>query len=202
MTQQQRDRPDQTMKWTMILGGGFALLCVGALGAGGAMVYASAQKGASAGPRVIMGSVGAQPDIAGSVGVPDSADGYVPTSVYVEDGADSDVQVMGFGGKNDDGGGGRLSDHTIQNTILSHQNELIQCYAEGLQSDPELAGRVDFHFRVAGDGHVAMVKVTRSGLRDKGTEDCFVRQARAWSFPSTGGGALTKFDTDFNFVTE
>ncbi|MEM1347784.1 MAG: AgmX/PglI C-terminal domain-containing protein, partial [Myxococcota bacterium] len=73
---------------------------------------------------------------------------------------------------------------------------------DGLADDPEMAGRVDFHFRVAGDGHVAMVKITDSGLEDKPTEDCLVQSARRWQFPETGNKQLVKFDTDFEFACE
>jgi hypothetical protein len=132
-------------------------------------------------------------------------DSYTPTSAYVEEGADSNVTQFGFGsggsssGKDAPGQVQRLSDSTVDNIMKRHQNELIQCYAKGLQ-ERDMKGKVDFAFAVAPDGHVAMVKVTRSGLRSKKVEDCFVQKAKDWKFPKSGGGQLTKFDTDFTFT--
>jgi hypothetical protein len=151
-------------------------------------------------PVVRHGDMGAS--MLGAIAVtPD--DGYTPTSAYIEDGADSDVTTMGFGGKDaPEGGKARISDEDVQDVMYDHQSDLLECYIEGLDEDPEMAGRVDFHFRVRGDGHVAMVQITRSGLHDKATEDCLVDSARRWSFPSTGAASLAKFDTDFTFATE
>lgn len=198
---------DKTMMLTVVLGGGFALLSLAVLGGAGALLYFGTAEASAGEPSVSVGAItdggSAAGALAGSLTGAAGAgqDSYEPTSAYVEKGADSDVQVMGFDGDGGGGGGGaRLSEYAIQDTIAQHQNDLIMCYAEGLEQNPDLQGRVDFHFRIAGDGHVAMVKVTRSGLRDRATEDCFVEKARQWSFPRTGGEALTKFDTDFNFT--
>ena len=81
----------------------------------------------------------------------------------------------------------------IQAEIDAHQSELIECYAEGLERDDEMSGRVDFHFRIAPDGHVALIKVTHSELRDPDTEECFVETMAAWDFPATSQQALIKF---------
>ena len=150
-------------------------------------------------PVVRHGDMGAS--MLGAIAVtPD--DGYSPTSAYIEEGADSDVTKMGFDKNSPEGSGKRISDNDVQDVMYDHQNDLLECYIEGLEEDPEMAGRVDFHFRIKGDGGVAMVQITRSGLHDKATEDCLVDSARRWDFPSTGAAALAKFDTDFTFATE
>jgi hypothetical protein len=205
-TMASEETEDRTMMLTLLIGGGFLAFCVLGIAVGGGLLYANTQESSngSAKPSVTVGALtnGGSIDTSALTGA--AGNNYKPTSSYVEEGADSDVMVMGFN-EGDGGTNGKattLSDNAVQNTINNHQNDLIQCYAEGLEDNPDIQGRVDFHFRIAGDGHVAMVKVTRSGLEDKATEDCFVRSARGWKFPSTGGEAMTKFDTNFNFVFE
>lgn len=129
---------------------------------------------------------------------------YEPTSEYIEPGLDPDVTTfaMDKGGKPVDPNlPEMLSEAAIQQVSNQHQRELIGCYAQALKDDSDLAGRVFFNFGVAPDGHVAMVRVTKSGLRSKSTEDCFVDKARRWRFPATRRQVLTRFDTNFNFVT-
>ncbi len=172
----------------------FAVLCVSILG--GISYYTFNHERV---PTVHHGDLGAS--MLGAVSVtPD--DGYTPTSAYIEEGADSDVTNMGFEKGAPEGGSKRISDEDVQDVMYGHQNDLLGCYVDGLEDDPDMAGRVDFHFRVRGDGHVAMVKITRSGLHDRATEDCLVGSARRWTFPRTGAAALSKFDTDFTFATE
>ncbi|MFU8805264.1 MAG: AgmX/PglI C-terminal domain-containing protein [Bradymonadaceae bacterium] len=122
-----------------------------------------------------------------------------PTSAYIEEGADDRDVAFGFA----DGaqaGEEVLSNAAIQRVVNSRQMELVACYGEQLQEDPELEGRVDFEFAIAPDGHVAMVKVTGSALRSKAAEDCFVEKARHWQFPSIDSDIMTRFDTDFMFT--
>ena len=97
---------------------------------------------------------------------------------------------------------GSFDESVVQEVMYAHQEDMIGCYAEGLEQDETLAGEVKFHFRVAKDGHVALVKITSSGLRHKDTEDCLVDAARRWSFPATGQAGLAKFDTSFEFAAQ
>lgn len=130
-----------------------------------------------------------------------------PSSAYIEEGADSKVLQFGFGQENagsdqqEDRKVPRLmSDDNIQFVVSKNQNDLLTCYGEELQYDETLAGKVDFEFAVAPDGHVAMVRVIRSTLRSKDAEDCFVEKARYWKFPHTNQDILTRFETDFTFA--
>lgn len=133
-----------------------------------------------------------------------SAGDYTPTSEWVEDGLDPNVTTFGFEGKGAvaEPSGPELSEYQIQQLVYEKQNDLMGCYASGLQENEDLKGKVDFRFGIAPDGHVAMVKVTSSSLADKGTEDCMVAKARSWSFPRTNRASLMKFDTDFTFTYE
>lgn len=127
----------------------------------------------------------------------DEFEEYVPSSAYIEEGADNRNLEFGFG----EGATGSevLSDGMIQNVVTRGQNDLIGCYAEQLQENQELEGQVFFEFAVRPNGRVAMVKVTDSSLRSKEAEDCFVEKARRWQFPAVDSDILTRFDTDFMF---
>jgi hypothetical protein len=130
---------------------------------------------------------------------------YEPTSEWIEPGLDPEVTNLAMGGgerQADPNLPEMLSSRAIQQVMNAHQQELIGCYADSLKAKPDLAGRVFFDFGVAPDGHVAMVRVTSSKLRSNETEDCFVEKARDWTFPATRREVLTRFDTDFNFVTQ
>ena len=127
-------------------------------------------------------------------------DAYVPTSAWVEPGADtSDVTEISFTGGADSAGVG-LSDRSFTRTMNSHSGELMACYLKGLKRDPNLRGRVRFQFRIAPDGHVSIVRVVNSGLRSKRVEDCFVEAARAWTFPSSA--TQSRFTTEMAFFLD
>lgn len=127
----------------------------------------------------------------------DEPEEYVPTSAYIEEGADNRDLEFGFGGGTT--GSEVLSNGMIQNVVTGGQNDLIGCYAEQLQENQDLEGKVFFEFAVRPNGRVAMVKVTDSSLRSKEAEDCFVEKARHWQFPAVDSDILTRFDTDFMF---
>lgn len=181
----------------------FGLLLVA--GAAGALLFVG---GMGAAAWFVAGSDGGASNLAGAV---ESGD-YEPTSQWIEDGVDPDVTQFGFeGGAGapesgelaiESNGGGELSEVALHNMMLQKQAEMMPCYVEALEQDPDASGKVDMQFGIAPDGHIAMVKVTGSTIQDKPMEDCLVEMSRKWSFPATGRGTLMKFDTDFTFVTE
>ena len=124
-----------------------------------------------------------------------------PTSAYIEEGADSDFLDLSFAdsGPEERSGPRTLSQRAIQQVINRHQRELLSCYGEELQNDPDLAGDVDFEFAIDPTGRVIMAKVAGSSLRSKAAEDCFVERARHWDFPETSGEIPTRFQTSMTF---
>ena len=126
-----------------------------------------------------------------------------PNSVYMAEGFDPDaVATLDFGGDSngEDSNLPRLlTDVQIQRVVNSHQQELLDCYADELRYDPDISGTVYFDFAVDPDGRVLMVRVTRSTLESNFAEDCFVEQARNWRFPATNQATPTRFETDFSF---
>lgn len=187
----------KTMYLLIALGAVFTLFSVAVLGALGMSVMAMNKGASRVQPRVQMGGM----VVTDLVGASYLGTQYKPQSMYVEKGADSNVTAFGFSdGDVSDTQGRPLSEHDIQKVMYAHQKGLLECYSEGLEENEELAGRVDFHFRVAKDGHVGMIKITHSALRDKPTEDCMVDEARRWKFPSTNRTGYLKFDTHFDFM--
>ena len=192
--------PPAHAKPTLLVGAvAFCVLGLGALSAVGAAIVEARQHPS---PRVVPAD---QVHASLALGAVTRRGDYTPSSKYVEPGADSDVTTLDMTSKEDapsdpelvDEG---LSEDAIQRVIAQRQADLIQCYADSLEDEPDLEGRVDFHFRIAPDGHVAMVQVTRSALRHKPTEDCFVERSRRWAFPRSSKKALVKFDTNLYFA--
>lgn len=182
----------------LLIGGGaaFAIVCTAVLVGLGSQMLATKSGGQ---PKLVVNG----PPVLEVAGASHHRGSYKPSSAYIEKGADSNTTTFGFsGGEVTTSSGRSISESDITNVVYSHQRGLLECYMEGLEEDPDMAGRVKFHFRVAKDGHVAMAKVTASGLQDKETEDCLIDDARRWKFPATGKPGLLKFDTHFDFMTE
>ena len=133
-------------------------------------------------------------------------DDYAPTSAYIEKGADRpSIIEVAFGGGVSGGLGltqrSPLSEEAFA-AVMSHRtDDLMACYLRGLKRDPSVGGKVGFHFRIASDGHAAMVQVVHSELRTKRIEDCFVDTARSWRFPRSSA-QLSKFDTELVFFLD
>lgn len=201
MTEPSLSEPPSSSAWPMLALMG-TILGVGTIAL--AVMYPSLSKQATAlTPQIVNDQAFNASALTGATKANKAKKAYVPTSAYIEKGADSDITTLDMSKKQ-----GATStiiqdpDEGIQRTLTRRQNDLIMCYAQGLQADEDLRGRVDFHFRVAADGHVAMVKVTKSTLAHKPTEDCFVTKSKKWTFPKHQGKALTQFDTHFNFVAD
>lgn len=187
---------------TLIIAMVIGFFCIALIGGGAlAALFLVRAPQAERAPHIVPPSELEMNAVSGALQV-EGEDGYRPTSQYVEPGADKDEVTLGFEAGEQEGGGGarRLDDEEVQEAVYANQNELIGCYARGLEQNEDLSGRVDFHFRIAGDGHVAMVKVTRSELQDHATEDCFVKKAKQWHFPQTRSEQLVRFDTNFTFA--
>lgn len=143
-------------------------------------------------------------EVVGDEPPPETPEEYEgPTSAYLEEGFDPDHVEFDFGGASSADDGDKLprvlSAHQIQTIVDTHRDELVDCYSNELDTNPDLAGRVDLDFAVTPDGQVAMVRVVDSTLESTAAEDCFVERARHWRFPETNHELPTRFETDFTF---
>ncbi|HMN67536.1 MAG TPA: AgmX/PglI C-terminal domain-containing protein [Bdellovibrionales bacterium] len=66
------------------------------------------------------------------------------------------------------------------------------CYEQGLQGDPNLAGRVAVGFTIGGNGAVKIANVENTSLNSKAVEDCILLRLKSWKFPLPSGGVDVK----------
>lgn len=85
---------------------------------------------------------------------------------------------------------GSLSAEVIRRVVRRHTNEIRFCYEQGLNSNPELAGRVQVRFVITPTGAVQTSMVAGSSLGNSGVENCIARSVRRWSFPAPDGGGI------------
>ncbi len=85
---------------------------------------------------------------------------------------------------------GSLSAEVIRRVVRRHTNEVRFCYEQGLNSNPELAGRVQVRFVITPTGAVQTSMVAGSSLGNRNVENCIATAVRRWSFPAPDGGGI------------
>jgi len=115
--------------------------------------------------------------------------GYRPNNTVTLD--------LGSGSGAGAGANGTLSASQIEAGL--DEKQLTSCYRDAVQKVPHMRGRVHLTIDVENSGRVGRVVVTRSDLHSKQVEDCIVKRAKQFRFPTKTGGATTRFDTDFSF---
>lgn len=83
---------------------------------------------------------------------------------------------------------GALDRDIIRRIVRAHINEVRSCYNRGLQSNPNLAGRVQIDFTIGTTGRVLASAVTNSSVQDGQVGRCMARATRRWKFPKPRGG--------------
>lgn len=83
---------------------------------------------------------------------------------------------------------GGLDRDQIEQVIRRNIGQITYCYEQGLQKEPNLAGRVTVKFQIAGSGHVSIASVKDSSVRSVQVEGCIVSKLRNWTFPKPHGG--------------
>jgi hypothetical protein len=83
---------------------------------------------------------------------------------------------------------GALDKDIIRRIVRAHINEIRTCYNEGLQKDPQLAGRVAIQFVIKLDGHVGSSVIAESNLADATVAQCIAGVVGTWQFPKPNGG--------------
>ncbi len=95
---------------------------------------------------------------------------------------------------------GSLSKEAIRRVINRHRNEVKFCYEQGLQSRPDLEGRVTMRFMIAPSGAVQVAGVRESSLQNQSVESCVTTAVRRWSFPQPEGGGSVMVTYPFSFI--
>jgi TonB family protein len=82
---------------------------------------------------------------------------------------------------------GPLSREQVRRTVRQHINEVRFCYEQGLQSRPELEGRVAVSFVITPDGVVQGANVASDSTGSNQVASCVQTAVRRWTFPSAEG---------------
>lgn len=85
---------------------------------------------------------------------------------------------------------GSLSAEVIRRVVRRHMNEVRFCYEQGLNSRPDLQGRVTVRFIISPTGSVQTAMVANSSLGNGQVEGCISSAVRRWTFPSPEGGGI------------
>ncbi len=85
----------------------------------------------------------------------------------------------------------------IAAVINKNLGQVRFCYEQGLQSDPNLNGRVAVAFVIGGNGAVKVANVDNSTMNSKAIEDCIVMRLKTWQFPLPQGGVDVKVSYPF-----
>ena len=82
---------------------------------------------------------------------------------------------------------GGLDRDQIAAVINRNKGQIIYCYEQGLQNDPDLRGRVSVQFVIGAAGRITTAHVAQSSLASKSVEGCMVAKMRNWQFPQPVG---------------
>jgi TonB family protein len=82
---------------------------------------------------------------------------------------------------------GGLDRDQIAAVINKNKGQIIYCYEQGLQGQPELRGRVSVQFVIGAKGRITVASVAQSSLRSKQVEGCMLAKMKTWQFPPPTG---------------
>lgn len=90
-----------------------------------------------------------------------------------------------------------LDRDAIAAVINRNLGQVRFCYEQGLQSSPDLNGRVSVDFTIGGNGIVKTASLGNSSLNSKIVEDCIMMRLKSWKFPLPQGGVDVKVSYPF-----
>lgn len=79
---------------------------------------------------------------------------------------------------------GALDKRGVDETVAANRASLQACYAQGVATQPELAGKVVVKFQVTEQGAVKKTEVNLSTLESPAVEACVVDAVGGWTFPA------------------
>jgi outer membrane biosynthesis protein TonB len=82
---------------------------------------------------------------------------------------------------------GGLDMNQIAAVINKNKGQIIYCYEKGLQTAPDLRGRVAMQFVIGGNGRITSLRVAQSSLDSDMVENCMAQKMRGWKFPQPVG---------------
>lgn len=76
----------------------------------------------------------------------------------------------------------------INAVVQKNMGQIIYCYEMGLQSKPELKGRLTAEWVINGSGRVNTSQIGHSSVGDNKVESCITSKIKTWKFPKPVGG--------------
>ncbi|MCO4762679.1 MAG: AgmX/PglI C-terminal domain-containing protein [Myxococcales bacterium] len=110
-------------------------------------------------------------------------------------------KVVRVGGGSGSKASGELPKKVIQKYIRRKMGAIKACYQKGLQSNPNLSGKVQVLFLIKPSGAIAGAKVKDSSLNSSRVEGCILKNVKSWKFPRAKGGGTTKVLYPFRFTS-
>lgn len=92
---------------------------------------------------------------------------------------------------------GGLDRAQIAEVIQRHLGQVRYCYEHGLQTAPNLSGRIAIKFSISPAGTVSAANISSSSLGSQSVEACVVSKLKSWKFPQPRGGVVVKVNYPF-----
>ncbi len=93
---------------------------------------------------------------------------------------------------------GGLDMDQIQAVINRNKGQIVYCYEQGVQRQPDLRGRVSVQFVIGPSGRITTAQVAHTSLRSSEVESCMVAKMRTWQFPHPVGNVSVDVLYPFN----
>ena len=90
-----------------------------------------------------------------------------------------------------------LTREQIQQTIQKNMSSVMTCYQEGLDSNPDLKGRVQLSFDIEVDGKILKSSISKTTLNNQKVENCIVEKSKTWIFPKPAGNKSVHVEYPF-----
>ncbi len=110
-------------------------------------------------------------------------------------------KVVRVGGGAGSSASGELPKKIIQQYIRRKMGAIKACYQKGLQSNPNLSGKVEVLFLIQPSGAIMGAKVKDSSLNSPSVEGCILTNVKSWKFPRAKGGGTTRVLYPFRFTS-
>lgn len=82
---------------------------------------------------------------------------------------------------------GGLDRDQIIAVINRNRGQIVYCYERGLQSQPNIGGRIAVSFVIGPNGRINTAEVAQSSLASRTVENCIVSRMKTWQFPRPVG---------------
>ncbi len=96
---------------------------------------------------------------------------------------------------------GELPKPVIKAYIATKMGAIKACYQKGLQTNPDLSGKIKVKFIIQPNGTVNPVKIDESTIGNDSVENCVLNNVKAWKFPQAKGGGITNVVYPFVFAS-